>query len=109
MFIVMARNFPSPAAIPPKYLHSLARLPEKSPMGNFVGRSMQQHAQIDITVHWDLAELREDWMTLQSAGATTLYQTYEWCHAWHDTIGMPNGVQAQIVAGHGTDGKIKFI
>ena len=78
-------------------------------MGNFVGRSMQQHAQIDITVHWDLAELREDWMTLQSAGATTLYQTYEWCHAWHDTIGMPNGVQAQIVAGRGTDGKIKFI
>ncbi|NNE21915.1 MAG: GNAT family N-acetyltransferase, partial [Rhizobiales bacterium] len=70
---------------------------------------MQHHAQIDIQVHLDPAELREDWMALQSAGATTLYQTYEWCLAWYNTIGRPNGVQAQIVTGRGADGKIKFI
>lgn len=70
---------------------------------------MQQNAQIEITVHSDLEGLREDWLALQSAGITTLYQTYEWCSAWHETMDRPKGIDALIVTGRKSDGNLVFI
>jgi len=65
--------------------------------------------QIDITVHSDPGVVRDEWLALQSTGLTTLYQTYEWCTAWLDTIGRADGVNPQIVVGRGAGGKAVFI
>jgi CelD/BcsL family acetyltransferase involved in cellulose biosynthesis len=57
------------------------------------------NASVDIHIEHDLSACRDAWLKLQTEGVTTLYQTYEWCQAWHETNGKARRGQPIIVLG----------
>ena len=72
---------------------------------------LQTRQKMEISVHLetDIDACRDDWLALQSRGATTLYQTFEWCSTWQRVAGTARGSQPLIVIGRGNSGEPVFI
>jgi len=56
-----------------------------------------------ITSHGSLAAVQADWRALEPC-AWTIYQTFEWCRLWSETIGAQAGVTPLILVVRDPDG-----
>lgn len=63
---------------------------------------------IVLSSHHDLAMVAEDWLSFQLHAHGTLYQNFNWCRIWLETIGRQHGVNPVIVIGR-EDGQIRFL
>lgn len=64
---------------------------------------------VTIAAHHRLDALGPEWRALQAGAAGTLFESYEWCRTWQETVGKARGVTPRIITGHGGDGRLVFI
>jgi CelD/BcsL family acetyltransferase involved in cellulose biosynthesis len=65
--------------------------------------------RIAIAVAHDLEPLEADWRAFEGRAASSLYQTYDWCHAWRETVGRERHVEPRIVTGRDETGRLLFL
>src|SRR5207249_11331833 len=64
---------------------------------------------VRLAVHSEVGELEKEWLDFQVHASGTLYQTYQWCRGWQDTVGPTRGVEPRIITGRETGGRLLFI
>ncbi len=65
--------------------------------------------KVEISLHASLGEIEKQWISLQERSLCTLYQTFEWCKTWQETIGKPSGIEPAIICASTRQGKIVFL
>lgn len=65
--------------------------------------------KVVISLHKSLDTIEKDWLLLQETGLCTVYQSFEWCKAWHDTAGQARRTEPSVICGHQQDGTPVFI
>ncbi len=55
------------------------------------------------------ADFKDDWATLEAAGAGSLFQSYRWAKAWCRHVAPARGERPLIVSGTAPDGSIEFL
>ncbi len=66
-------------------------------------------AALSITVHDNLHDISQIWIKFQTHAACTVYQTYQWCNAWQETVGREYGCSPRILMARDQLGKVIFI
>ncbi len=64
---------------------------------------------VTIAVHDTIPEIAGDWGAFATASAGTLFQTLDWCAAWHETVGRARDTTPLIVTGRKADGTLAFL
>ena len=62
-----------------------------------------------LSVHEDLAEVRQVWQQLEEEGDCSVFQTYAWLSNWMRHIGTLRRVRPQIVVGWDASGEALFL
>lgn len=66
-------------------------------------------AGVHLSIHSTLAPLALEWQQFQAKAIGTLFQSFEWCNTWQETVGRARGSEARIVVGRDVSGEIVFI
>ena len=53
--------------------------------------------RIDLTIYTSFEEAREAWRDLEARGSCFLFQSYDWCSTWFQTIGRRLGIEPCLV------------
>jgi len=64
---------------------------------------------VELGVNDKLEDLENEWLALQAHASGTLYQSYQWCRAWVDTVAPVRHVEPRIVTGREANGRLLFI
>lgn len=64
---------------------------------------------ITLELYGDFASLEKDWRGLQEKGVCSFYQSFEWCSAWHHTLGVAKKSEPVLVCARNGRGKCVFI
>ncbi|MEP1442948.1 MAG: GNAT family N-acetyltransferase [Hyphomicrobiales bacterium] len=54
-------------------------------------------AAFDISIHSSFEAIRPQWKELEKKAPSTIYQTYAWQKAWHDTLGISEGAEPLLI------------
>lgn len=73
-----------------------------------VSSAAKLRADIQLSLHDNLAEVERDWRAFEERADCAAFQTFEWLSAWQRHIGAREGVTPAIVIGR-RDGQILFI
>lgn len=65
-------------------------------------------AKLEITLHRHASAIESEWRHLDESGIGTLFQRYDWCAAWLETIGRAEEVRPAILLGR-LDGRPAFV
>jgi CelD/BcsL family acetyltransferase involved in cellulose biosynthesis len=65
--------------------------------------------EITVSVHEHLADIADIWVDFQRDAASTLYQSFQWCKAWNDTVALLKRCSARIVVGRNSACQVVFI
>ena len=55
-------------------------------------------ACLAYTIYNDFSLIEPEWKELQESGACYVFQTFEWCTCWYNTMGRRNGVKPCLVS-----------
>ena len=88
--------------------HARVESSPSSRPGTPAARTIVSAAQIQLSVHEDLAAVEQDWRAFEQHADCTVFQTFDWLATWHRHIGTRNGVTPAIVVGR-HNGDILFI
>jgi CelD/BcsL family acetyltransferase involved in cellulose biosynthesis len=89
--------------------------PRKFVADRSLGFSLGTHVVLDtspkltISLHHDIVEISQIWLKFQQHAASTLYQTFQWCSSWQQTVGQARGCRPRILMGRNANGKVMFI
>ena len=67
------------------------------------------HGAVTLAIHDDLDAIEMDWRRLEATADCTVFQTFDWLHAWQRHIGQQAGVAPLIVFGRREDGGLLFL
>ena len=56
-----------------------------------------------------LSEIEAIWRLAEQSGISTVYQSFDWCNTWLETVGVSRGISPLIVVGQTVFGETKFI
>jgi CelD/BcsL family acetyltransferase involved in cellulose biosynthesis len=59
-------------------------------------QSIANH-KIDLSIYTSFEEAREIWRDVEARGSCFLFQSYDWCSTWFETIGRRLGVEPCLV------------
>lgn len=65
-------------------------------------------ADFTISIYSSFEATKQQWQELEANVPSTIYQTYAWQKAWHDTIGVAEGAKPLLVAAS-LDGELVFL
>ncbi|NIJ39864.1 CelD/BcsL family acetyltransferase involved in cellulose biosynthesis [Parvibaculum indicum] len=100
-------EFPSARPIGREELHEKAGLAAEGEV--IQGPWAAVKPRVLLSVHEDLAEVREVWQQLEEEGDCSVFQTYAWLSNWTRHIGALRGVRPQIVVGWDASGEALFL
>ena len=56
-------------------------------------------APLELSVHYDLDSIENDWRAFEESADCTVFQTFDWLSTWVRNIGVHEGVKPVIVIG----------
>lgn len=83
-----------------------ARLPYAAPEAKPAAGSAHGCCKFTVSLHHDLAELRERWLAFEEIADCTVFQTFEWLCAYQLHIGAPRDEMPCIAFVHAADGSV---
>jgi CelD/BcsL family acetyltransferase involved in cellulose biosynthesis len=64
---------------------------------------------LTVSCHDNLQDISQLWLIFQIHASSTLYQTYQWCRSWQNTLGNKYGSFPRILVARDLNGKVIFI
>lgn len=77
--------------------------------GQFARLFDDPRPEITVSVHEHLADIADIWVDFQRDAASTLYQSFQWCKAWNDTVALLKRCSARIIVGRNLACQVVFI
>jgi CelD/BcsL family acetyltransferase involved in cellulose biosynthesis len=64
---------------------------------------------VTLSASSDIRAIEKEWLAFQARATGTIYQTYQWCRAWQDTVAGERRVEPFIVTGRNREGRLLFL
>ena len=86
----------------------LAHVEDAPPLAWVAPATAGKPAEIELTLHHDLASAEQDWRAFEQVADCTPFQTFTWLSAWDRHVGQPDGIRPAIVIGR-RGGEVAFL
>ncbi|MEA2934388.1 MAG: hypothetical protein QOD74_1034 [Variibacter sp.] len=64
---------------------------------------------LQLSVYHELTDFETEWRAFEQTADCTVFQTFDWLHAWQTNIGIKTNTLPAIVSARGSDGQLLFI